>query len=204
MGQNNIRTARIRTGLTQKQAAQALNISQARLSHYELGAREPDIAIMAEMAKLYGVSIDYLLGTTVAKHRTAKIRIFGEVAAGQPIDALDSSDYDDPADWCEIPADMADKGDYFALRIKGDSMSPRMQEGDVVIVRKQQTIEDGEIAIVGVNGDSATCKKIKKTDNGLALIGLNNSFIPIIYTWRQVAELPVVIIGKVVELRASL
>ena len=198
------KTLRKRAGLSQKDAADALNISQATLSHYEIGRREPDLATVAAMASLYGVSVDYLLGTGYDTRRTKKIRIYGEVAAGQPIDAVDSSDYDDPNDWCEIPADLANTGEFFALRIKGDSMSPRMQEGDLVIVRKQNTIEDGEIAIVGVNGDSATCKKIKKTESGLVLIGFNPTFTPLVFTWREVAELPVTIIGKVIELRASM
>ena len=82
-------------------------------------------------------------------------------------------------------------------------MEPRMTNGDVVIVRKQNTIESGEVAIVLINGDEATCKKIKKTPEGVMLISLNNAYEPVFYTNKQINDLPVQIIGKVVELRAK-
>ena len=83
-------------------------------------------------------------------------------------------------------------------------MSPRFLEGDVVIVKKQNNIENGEIAIVLVNGNEATVKKIKKMDNGIMLIPLNNSYEPIFYNVDEINTLPVQIIGKVVELRGKI
>jgi len=198
-----LRPTRKAAGLSQKEAAKALNISQAALSLYELGQREPSLDTVSAIAKLYGVSTDYLLNTGYSSTRTVKIRIYGDVAAGQPIGAADTSTYDDPRDWCEIPADMAGKADYFALRIKGDSMAPRMQEGDVVICRKQATADSGDICVVLVDNESATCKKIKKTDEGITLIGLNPAFTPLFFSWREVAEKPVSVLGLVVELRAQ-
>ena len=150
------------------------------------------------------MSTDYLLNTGYSSHRTKKIRIYGEVAAGQPIGAMDTSDFDDPRDWCEIPADMADRADYFALRIHGDSMAPRLMEGDVVIVKKQATADSGDVCVVLVDNENATCKKIKKTDEGITLIGLNPAFTPLFYSWREVAEKPVTVLGVVVELRAAI
>ena len=129
--------------------------------------------------------------------------MYGNVAAGVPILAVENFDSNDPDDWEEITEEMASTGEYFALRIHGDSMEPRMQEGDVVIVRLQQSIETGDIAIVRVNGDEATCKKIKKTPEGLILISINPSYEPMFYSPKDVETLPVEIIGKVVELRAK-
>ena len=82
-------------------------------------------------------------------------------------------------------------------------MEPRFLEGDVVIVKKQSDVKDGEIAIVLVNGDEATCKKIKKTPQGVMLIPLNSAFETMLYSDEEILSLPVVIIGKVVELRAK-
>ncbi len=127
-----------------------------------------------------------------------KIPVYGAVAAGIPFDAItDIEDYE------EISADMAKCGEYAALRIHGDSMEPRMTEGDVVIVRVQSTIENGETAIVIVNGDESTCKKIKKTPEGILLISTNPKYEPMFYSNKQIEELPVRIFGKVVELRAK-
>ena len=82
-------------------------------------------------------------------------------------------------------------------------MEPRMTTGDVVIVKSQSTIENGETAIVLVNGDEATCKKIKKTPEGVLLISTNPNYEPLFYTNKQIEQLPVRIIGKVIELRAK-
>ncbi len=82
-------------------------------------------------------------------------------------------------------------------------MEPRMVNGDVVIVRLQPDACDGETAIVMVNGDEATCKKIKKTPEGIMLISTNPAYEPMFYSNKQIEELPIRILGKVVELRAK-
>ncbi len=127
-----------------------------------------------------------------------KIPVLGKVAAGVPIEAIE-----DVLDYEEITNEMASNGDYFALKINGQSMEPKFSEGDVVIVRKQEDIECGDIAIVLVNGQDATCKKVLKYDNGISLISTNPAFSPMYYNAEQVEKIPIRIIGKVVELRAK-
>lgn len=127
------------------------------------------------------------------------IPVFGRIAAGIPIEAIvDIEDYE------EISDAMAANGDYFALKIHGDSMEPRMQENDVIIVRKQEEVENGEIAAVRINGFEATCKKVKITDEGIELISLNERYAPMRFTKQQITEYPVEILGKVVEIRCKL
>ncbi|MGM9621735.1 MAG: LexA family protein, partial [Butyricicoccus porcorum] len=94
-------------------------------------------------------------------------------------------------------------GEHFGLRVRGQSMEPRILEGDVIIVRKQEDVDSGDTAIVLVNGYEATVKKIKKTDEGIALIPNNPAFDTIFYSNREIVELPVQILGKVVELRGK-
>ena len=98
---------------------------------------------------------------------------------------------------------MATSGDYFALQVRGRSMEPRMKEGDVVIIRQQPDVDNGDIAIVLVNGNDATIKKIGKSSEGIMLVPTNPAFEPIFYNNREIMELPVKILGKVVELRAK-
>ena len=117
---------------------------------------------------------------------------------GIPIDAVEEI-----LDYEEISEEMARNGEHFALQIKGDSMEPKFSEGDVVIVRKQAIVEDNEIAIVLVNGNDATIKKIKRFDGGITLIPTNPNYDVITYTNKQIEELPVTVLGKVVELRAK-
>lgn len=125
--------------------------------------------------------------------------VLGNVAAGVPIDAIT-----DIEDFEEIDLDQFPAGEYVALRIKGHSMEPRLLEGDVVIVRIQDTIETGETAIVMINGDEATCKKIKKTPDGITLISTNPTYEPMFYTNKEIETLPVRIFGRVVEYRGKL
>lgn len=134
----------------------------------------------------------------IPNDNAVKIPVLGAVAAGLPIEAVE-----DIIDWEEIPAQMAREGDYFGLVIKGKSMEPRMCENDVVIVRKQECCENGQVAIVAVNGDMATCKKVVFENGGLRLVSLNPLFPDQVYSKEAVEQLPITILGVVVELRAK-
>lgn len=197
---NNLTLLRKEKGLTQKDVADHLGISRQAYANYEAQNREPDINTLKLLSEFFGVTIDYILGNENSRSKTKgiKIPVYGTVAAGIPMEAItDIEDYE------EISEDLARTGEFAALKIKGDSMEPRMMEGDVVIVRIQNTIENGEIAVVMVNGDAATCKKIKKTPEGVMLVPLNPSHEPMFYSNKDIEQLPVRIFGKVVELRAK-
>lgn len=129
-----------------------------------------------------------------------KIPILGSIVAGQPVEAIE-----DIRGYVDIPESMAVRGDYFALKVKGESMAPRIMDGDTVIVREQPTVDDGDIAIVLVNSQDATVKQIRISEQGITLIGFNPIvYQPHFYTNEDINTLPVLIIGKVVELRAKL
>ena len=107
-------------------------------------------------------------------------------------------------DYEEISEDVARCGDFFGLQVKGNSMEPKFSEGDVVIVRKQPDIESGQIGIIIVNGTDATVKRVVKHDEGgISLISLNPSYAPKYFTNNEIINMPVSIIGRVVELRAK-
>ena len=96
---------------------------------------------------------------------------------------------------------MAMNGEYFGLRIKGDSMMPTIRDGDTVIVRKQDDAETDQIVIAMVNGNDATCKRLMKYDGGISLISFNPAYPPMMFSNDQIEKLPVKIIGRVVENR---
>ena len=188
--------------LTQIQFAHQFGISSGTIAMWETDKRQPDGETLARLADFFGVTVDYLLGRenqSGPKSKRGKwIPVYGEVAAGIPIEAIE-----DIIDYEEIPEEMAAQGDYIALRIKGDSMEPKISDGDVVIIRRQENVENGQIAAVMVNGDSATLKRIKQEDNGLWLIPSNQAYPPIFYTKKECEQLPVRILGRLVELRAK-
>lgn len=150
------------------------------------------------MNTAFGVSTDYVLGLDSPSQTGVRIPVLGDVAAGIPIEAIQ-----DIVDYEEIDAALAATGEFFGLRIKGTSMEPRMREGDVVIVRKQDDADTGDTVVALVNGDSATVKKLKKGPDGITLVPTNPAYDPMFYSIAEVASLPVRILGRVVELRAK-
>lgn len=205
-------------------------ISKGMVSRWENGGF-PNNKNQQILAKYFHVSVDYLIGKSDYKNsweeydaklgekrlqqitdevnfyenldqskKGVQIPVLGTVAAGIPISA-----HEDILDYEEISTDLANKGIYFGLKIKGSSMEPTLYDGDTVIVRQQDDIENGEIGIVLINGDEATTKEIKKTKEGITLIGHNVAvFSPKFFTNQEIIDLPVRIIGKVIELRRKL
>ena len=163
---------------------------------YERGEREPDFDTLERISAFFCVNMNYLLGKEETAPSGKKIPVLGKVAAGIPITAVENI-----LDYEEISSDMAATGEYVALQIKGQSMEPRMYEGDIVIVRVQDTVEQGEIAVVMVDGGEATVKKVQFLKDGIMLRPFNTAFDPIFYSCADMENLPVRIFGKVVECR---
>ena len=129
------------------------------------------------------------------------IPIRGFSRAGIPNLAIEDINYDDPSEWEEIDPKLAKAGTYLALRIKGDSMQPDLNENDIVIVKSQSDANNGDIVIAKVNGDEACCKKLFKNNDGIILHSLNPSYPPMFFSQSDIQDKPVAIIGKVIELR---
>lgn len=197
---NRLKELRKANRMTQSDVAKIVGIGQSGYSFWESGRSKIDDAGLRKLAALYNVSVDYLLGTDNNQTKASiKIPVLGDVAAGIPIETVENI-----VDYEEIDAALASTGEFFGLRIKGDSMEPRIREGDVVIVRKQSDADTGDTAVILVNGDSATVKRIKKEPDGdLWLIPNNPAYDTKHYTPDEIRTLPVTIIGKVVELRGK-
>ena len=170
----------------------------------------PDEQTVNRLAVLLDTTYEYLMGLTddpripEDDRSGVKIKLFGDVAAGIPIKQIDNFDPDDESSWEEINRSTAKNGIYFALRIKGDSMATRIQNGDRVIVRYQETVESGQTAVVAINGDTATCKKvIWDEQGGMILMSNNPAYPPRYFTAEQIQKLPVRILGRVVEIRGE-
>lgn len=200
-------------GYSQQDVASLIGVGRTTYLKYENGDNRPTRKLN-ELARLFNVSTDYLLGLTdtptesltqplsqsLSKERGVRIPVLGRVVAGIPIEAIE-----EVIDWEEIPQKMAATGKFFALRVCGHSMEPTILEGDVVIVRQQEDVDSGDIAIVLVNGDEATVKRVKKQKNGITLIATNTSvYEPHFYSNQEIHDLPVRVVGKVEELRRKM
>jgi repressor LexA len=186
---------------TQQDLADYLGASKSTVSMWVNGKRTPLMRTIDQICKYFGCTReDIMRDNREGYHKhSVSIPVYARVAAGLPLEAAE-----DIIDREEIPEAMAEQGPHFAVRIWGDSMEPRMKKGDVVIVRKQTTADDGDIVIVTINGTDATCKRFRKYADGIALISNNPAYPPMYYTAQEVEQLPVCIIGKVVELRAKM
>ena len=133
------------------------------------------------------------------KVKPFSVPVLGTVQAGIPIEAVQ-----DIIDYEELNPEMLEHGEeYFALQVKGDSMEPKMSNGDVVIVKKQPDVGHGDIAIVLVNGGEATIKKVLKSEAGIMLAPNNPAYETRFFSNKEIEDLPVVVLGRVVELRAK-
>lgn len=193
-----LRRLRNAAGYTQEELARLIGMQKSTVSMYEQGNREPDYETLEAIADVLNVPIGSLI-SSADKSSVTNIPVLGRVAAGIPIAAIQ-----EVVDYEEITLDMARHGEHFGLMIRGDSMEPRIVDGDVVIVRKQHYVDSGDIAIVLVNGEDATCKRVVHHDNGISLNAFNPAaYAPHFYTKQEIETLPVEIIGKVVELRGK-
>ena len=198
---NRLKELRVANGYkTQADLAKTIFVNQTAVSQWERGVTTPSPDMLVKLANLYGVTVDYILNNRddSTPNDSRRVPVLGEVAAGLPMMAEENI-----VDYEEIDPTMAASGELFGLRIKGSSMEPRIKEGDVVIIRKQEDVDTGDVAVVLVNGDSATVKRIKKETSGITLIPNNPAYDPKYYSNEDIQRLPVKIIGKVLELRGK-
>lgn len=197
-----IKEARKSAGLTQLELAKKTELSRSYIGDIEKDRYNPSVSTLQLIATATNTPLEDLLPSTKTVFPTGRgvrIPVLGRVVAGIPIEAVEEI-----LDYEEITPELAATGEFFALQVKGDSMLPKLEEGDVVIVKKQEDVETGDIAIVLVNGDEATIKQVKKVNGGIMLYGFNpDVYEPHFYSNRQIESLPVRILGKVVESRRS-
>lgn len=196
----NIKNRRKALGMTQAQLAEAAGYAdKTMISKIEKGLIDLTQSKILAIADALRTTPKDLMGwNTKAEAEAVRIPVFGKVAAGVPLEMITEI-----LDWEEIPAALAKGGEYFALKISGQSMEPKISDGDVVIIRRQPDAETGDIVIATVNGEAATCKRLKKYRDGVELIPLNPAYKPLFFTNEEIKEKPVEILGRVVELRAK-
>ena len=194
-----IKSAREDLKLTKRELAKRIGVHESSINKYEKGLVDIPLSKISELARVLRVTEAYLMGWEEKSEQPPqglKIPVLGTVAAGIPISAVE-----DILDYEEVPQSWENQGEFFGLRIKGDSMKPDINNGDTVIVRQQSTANNGDVVIALVNGDEATCKKFEKLDNGIMLISNNSEYSPMYFSNEEVATKPVIIVGRVVELR---
>lgn len=194
-----VKQRRLELNMSVDQLAEKIGKDRSTVYRYESREiEELPLSIVEPLALALKTTPAFIMGWNEIKKKKKMIPVLGTVRAGYPSEAVENI-----LDYEEITEEMARSGDFFALKVKGNSMEPRFVDGDVVIVRKQEDVDNGDIAIMLVNGDDATIKKVQKFEGGINLIPANRLYDVITYSNKEIAELPVQCIGKVVELRAK-
>lgn len=181
-------------------------ISESLISKYLSNSAVARADKLTILANVLDVNPVWLMGYDVLMDRNMKTDELGNPIASIPLLGIVKAGYDYLAqeNWIgtvDIDKKLAESGDFFALKIHGDSMSPVLVEDDIVIIKKQNDFENGDIVVAIINGDEATIKKGKKSDSSILLQPLNTNYEPLIFTYDEMKTIPVTIVGVVKQLK---
>lgn len=187
---------------TQLEIAKSIGVSPQTFNTWCKGIAIPRMGKVQALADYFNINKSDLIEDkklnidTVPIESGYTIPVLGRVAAGYGKEAVE-----EVIGQIEISPALAAKGDYFGLLIKGDSMIPTLYDGDTVIVQRVDDAESGDLVIALVNGHDATCKRLQKYAEGIALIPQNPVYEPMRFTESEIDTTPVKILGKVIEMR---
>lgn len=187
---------------TQLEIAKSIGVSPQTFNTWCKGIAIPRMGKVQALADYFNINKSDLIEDkklnidTVPIESGYTIPVLGRVAAGYGKEAVE-----EVIGQIEISPTLAAKGDYFGLLIKGDSMIPTLYDGDTVIVQRVDDAESGDLVIALVNGHDATCKRLQKYAEGIALIPQNPVYEPMRFTESEIDTTPVKILGKVIEMR---
>lgn len=208
---NRLRELRLESGYSQSELAQLIGISKSSINMYERGEREPGFETMEALADTFNVDMNYLMGLSDEKGRlfdgslqshaipsnilplpkTYKVPLLGTIACGEPILAQENID-----GYVDVPYEIRCD---FTLRCTGDSMiDARIYDGDLVYIREQPQVENGEIAAVLVDSaeTEATLKRVYQEDEKVTLMPANPVYAPMVYVGEDINKLR--ILGRAV------
>lgn len=210
---NSLRELRKIKGVTQKDVADTIGVSQVAYSYYELGKREPPFETLTALADYFGVSVDVLLGRSNTEQSSSaqwprtitsarkpvgrnykRFPVYAFLACGSPEDMTDYI-----IDEIYLDDSVYEGRDVMVARTQGDSMAPSIKSGDQVVIDRSD-IEpfNGKIYAVQVNGDTATLKQVNVSADGIDLVPMNPAYQTIHYTAEQCASMPVRILGRLI------
>ena len=172
------------------------------IDRIEKGEVKPLMSTLEDIAKALNINVDFLINeNNSVSNNIIKIPVYGYIPAGIPTEMIDNSYIED---YEEINEELLKGGNqYFGLKVKGDSMYPEFRNGDTLILKKQDSCENGDFCAVSINHTESTFKKVLKKENGITLQPLNPIYEPMFFTNKEVEDLPITILGVIKEVRRS-
>lgn len=205
--QNRLKKAMNIRNMKQVELVERTGLDKTLINKYLSGvtnAKQDKLTILSEALNINEV---WLMGYDIPMDKNIKLDKLGNPVAEIPLLGTVKAGYNYMAqeNWegiIEVDKDIIKDGsDYFALKIKGDSMYPVLIEGDIVIIKKQEDFENGDIVVAIINGNEATIKKGKKSESSILLQPFNNNYEPLIFTNEEIKTIPVTIVGIVKQLK---
>lgn len=207
---NRLQKAMNLKNMKQVDLVEKTNIDKSLISNYLKGKYKAKQDNLYLLAKILNVSEAWLMGYDVPMERNSEdilnkigaIPIFDIDVTNIPLLGTVKAGYDYLAqeniiDYISFKVDGTDKENYYALNVVGDSMTPLFDDGDTVIVHKQDDFENGDNCVVLINGEEATIKKVYKDNTGIELKAVNPYYPPRVFSKEDIKDLPVKIIGVV-------
>ena len=192
----NIKRLREEAGMSQEQLAEKLEKTRSAISQYESGKIVPRMGVIEDLATIFDVSKSVIIGEQYMGKGFSPVPLYGRVAAGTPIEMLVAEDIK------EAPAKFTDDDpDAYLVRVVGNSMSRRIQDGDFALVSPKYTEpNDHDMFLVTVNGDDATIKCVRVLENGIELVpdSYDPTYRPKVFDYNDDTTPPIRIIGKIV------
>lgn len=191
-----LRALRKKNNMTQVDLAKALDLDKSSIAKYESAGIIPSVDTLQKIASLFKVSIDYLLNAQLYDiNNIVNVEIIGTVVAGR--DGIATYEFLGVSQAININ----NKEEYKYLKVRGDSMSPQIMEGDLALVRLQSDVDSGDLAVVIIDGEEGVIKKIQKTENSISLISFNPMYETRVFVGKDMAKIR--IFGKVIKVERS-
>lgn len=201
---NRLSQLRKEKNLLQKDIANFLGVAISTYSYWEKGLHDPDNETLKKLATYFGVSVDYLLGRDERPlpdnlfpldSESVSLRILGNVRAG-----TGGVCREELLGYQVLPKELLrgrDPKELFCLRVKGDSMSPRIPEGTLIVVQRQNSVDSGALAVVSIDSEEAVVKKVYYGSDWIELLSFNPDYAPRKFSGADVQR--VFVIGKVIK-----
>lgn len=198
---NRLKELRIEKNNSQEDIGNILGVSNRAVGFYETGKRDIPTEYLIKLSEYFNCSIDYLLGKSNLRdtsnvfpttNKPVKLPVLGKISAGLPLLATENIEGYEFAPATQLSSDH----EYFYLRCTGNSMNLKFNDGDLLLIQKQDIIEDGEIGVFLIDGEDATVKKFRQKDDVVLLEPMSNdsSYNTQVYNIKEVK-----IIGKVIS-----
>ena len=188
-------------GENQPDIAEVLGVTKSAVNAYFMGNKMPRMDRIKKLADHFGCNVSDLVDDKSIEDQVTAVAIpvLGTVPAGVPIEAIQ-----DILGYEEIPKIMADTGEFFCLRVEGNSMYPLLYSGETIVIKKQETADNGDIVVALVDNEETTVKRLKKVSDGIILEAENPEYNSLYFNEKQIKNEKVKIIGKAVESRKKL